>query len=298
MKLSPSPAAHNRALVALLAGAFAIGCSPIFVRFSELGPITTAFWRLALAVPLLALLFMRSESGAEAKPRHWREHLIAAAPGALLGVELIAWHLSLQMTTVTNSTLFANMAPIFVALGGWLFLRQRVNRLFLAGLAFSIVGATILIGGLRPGDMASTWRGDLLALFSAALYAVYIVLISWARRRFSTGSIMLWSTVAGALTTLPVAMVLESALFPATLFGWAIIFGLAWVSQVAGQSLITHSLAWLPVAFSSLTLLIQPVVAAALAWVLLGEKLTPLQMLGGMIVLSGIYLARRSQMKS
>lgn len=286
------------ALAALLVGAFAIGCSPIFVRLSEVGPVATAFWRLSLAIPLLALLFMRNESQGEARPRHWRDHVAAAAPGVLLGVELIIWHLSLQLTTVTSSTLFSNMAPIFVALGGWLFLKQPVNRIFIAGLVLSILGALLLMGGLKPGEIAATWRGDLLALLAAVLYAVYIVQIGWSRRRFSTGSIMLWSSVAGALTTLPAALLLEPRLFPATLFGWAIIIGLAWVSQVAGQSLITFSLAWLPVAFSSLTLLIQPVVAAALAWILLGETLAPLQIAGGVIVLAGIYLARRSQMNS
>jgi drug/metabolite transporter (DMT)-like permease len=76
--------------------------------------------------------------------------------------------------------------------------------------------------------------------------------------------------------------------------GWAILCGLAWISQTAGQSLITYSLGFLPAAFSSLTLLIQPVIAAMIAWVLLGEALSASQIAGGLIVIAGIGLARRA----
>lgn len=295
---TPAPAdlarSRRRALVALLAGAFFIGCSPIFVRLSEVGPISTAFWRLSLALlPLLVLSGRQLGQPGTALPRHPLEHLIVAGPGLALAVELMTWHLSLRMTTVANSTLFANLAPVFVALGGWLFLRQKVSRTFILALAVSLAGAIILKGGLAF-DGAGDAAGDALAVLTAALYAVYIMLIGWVRQRYATAVIMIWGSVAASLFTLPVALYLEPALLPTTLFGWAVVFGLAWISQAGGQSLITFALAWLPVAFSSLTLLIQPVVAAALAWVLLGEALTPMQMIGGLVVLAGIFLARKS----
>lgn len=282
------------ALVALLAGAFSIGCSPIFVRLSEVGPISTAFWRLSLALlPLIAFSGKQLGQPGTALPKRPLEHLLVAAPGLILAVELIAWHLSLRMTTVANSTLFANLAPVFVALGGWVFLKQKVSRTFVLALVMSIAGAIILKGGLAF-DGAGDTRGDALAVFAAALYAVYIMLIGWVRQRHATAVIMIWGSIAASLFTLPVALYLEPALLPTTVFGWAVVFGLAWISQAGGQSLITFALAWLPVAFSSLTLLIQPVVAAILAWVLLGEALTPMQMIGGLVVLVGIFLARKS----
>jgi drug/metabolite transporter (DMT)-like permease len=69
--------------------------------------------------------------------------------------------------------------------------------------------------------------------------------------------------------------------------------GLALISHAAGQGLIAYALAHLPAAFSSVSLLFQPVMAALFAWLLLGEGMVPLQLLGGLIVLAGIYLARR-----
>jgi drug/metabolite transporter (DMT)-like permease len=81
-------------------------------------------------------------------------------------------------------------------------------------------------------------------------------------------------------------------MLPQSARGWIILAGLAWVSHAAGQGLIAYALAHLPAAFSSVSLLFQPVMAAIFAWLLLSEPLSPLQIAGGAIVLAGIYLAR------
>ena len=119
------------------------------------------------------------------------------------------------------------------------------------------------------------------------------MMVGRLRSRFSTVVIMLWSTGAAALTTLPAALIMEPVLFPWTLFGWLVVIGLAWLTHASGQGMIAFALAWLPPAFSSLTLLIQPVVAALLAWLILSEPLGMMQAIGGAIVLFGILVARR-----
>lgn len=284
----------RQALIALVLGGIAIGCSPIFVRVSEVGPIATGFWRLALAlVPLLVLFLRDAPSGAvRAGPRTLSECLMLAAPGVLLGIEMTAWHLSLHMTSVANSTLLVNMAPVFVALGSWLFLRKTMSRVFLLGLALTISGVVVLKGGfagIGEGDL----RGDGVALFAAVLYAGYIMLLSRVRTRFPTMTVMLWSTGAAALSVLPAALVWEPNMVPFTVVGWLVLLGLAWISHAAGQSFITFALAWLPATFSSLTLLLQPVVATLLAWSLLGETVDGWQIVGGLIVIAGIVVAKR-----
>ncbi|MCI0526396.1 MAG: DMT family transporter, partial [Nitrospira sp.] len=84
------------------------------------------------------------------------------------------------------------------------------------------------------------------------------------------------------------------ALIPFTLSGWLTLLALAWISQVCGQGLIAFALAHLPVSFSSVSLLVQPVAAAILAWLILDEVLTWWQGLGGLVVLAGIALARKA----
>ncbi|MGH7412112.1 MAG: EamA family transporter, partial [Candidatus Methylomirabilis sp.] len=96
-----------------------------------------------------------------------------------------------------------------------------------------------------------------------------------------------------SITLLPIALLSGEGLVAFTARGWAVLISLALLSQVAGQGLITYALAHLPAAFSSVGLLLQPAVAAALAWIILDEPVGLWQSLGGAVVLSGIVLARR-----
>jgi len=100
------------------------------------------------------------------------------------------------------------------------------------------------------------------------------------------------STIS-AVFLFPVALASGEQMLPSSVLGWGYLLGLALVSHAVGQGLIAYALAHLPAAFSSVSLLFQPVMAALFAWVLLGEALVALQIAGGVVVLIGIYLARR-----
>lgn len=290
-----SPVVHTSglSLAALVLGGVIIGLSPILVRLSEIGPVSTAFWRVALAVlPLLA--WRATEDGKtrrDQRPVSFRDVVALTVPGVMLAGDLLAWHVSIHLTSVANATLLANIAPIFVVLGGWLLFRTTVTRTFLVGLALSVVGVVILSRGSSSGD--SHLGGDAMAVLAALFYAGYILALSRLRSRYSTLTTLFWSSASAAICILPVALVFEPAIWPPTLYAWAIVLGLAWLCHVCGQGLIIYALALLPASFSSLTLLIQPVVAAGVAWLLLNEPLGAVQAFGGAIVIAGILLARR-----
>ena len=242
-------------------------------------------------LPLAAGFATSVDAAARTTPRRWSEHATAALPGVALGGDLMTWHISIHLTSVTNSTLLANMAPVVVTLVTWVFLRRPPRREFLVGLALSIAGVFVLnSAGSRTN---SHWQGDVVALVAACFYAGYFMLLARARRVFSTTVVMLWSTIAAAVCILPVSLVFEPAFVPTMIAGWAVVLALGWVVHAGGQGLVAFSMAWLPATFSSLTLLIQPVVAAILAWVFLNEPLTVAQAAGGSIVIAGIVLARR-----
>lgn len=279
-------------LAALLLGGVIIGLSPIFVRLSELGPVSTAFWRVALAMlPLLAWRAVASPPARQDRPHAWSDVVALSLPGVMLAGDLLAWHLAIHLTSIANATLLANVAPIFVVIGGWLLFSTTVSRTFLAGLAMSTLGV-LLLTGMAPGG-AGHPAGDALALLAAAFYAGYMLCLSRLRSRFSTLTTLVWSSSAAALCLLPVALIAEPAFLAWTLYGWAIILALAWLCHVGGQGLIIFALAALPASFSSLTLLIQPVVAACVAWIVLSEPLGLIQALGGAVVIAGILVARR-----
>ena len=109
----------------------------------------------------------------------------------------------------------------------------------------------------------------------------------------TTLRLMAITTTLTAVLLFPVALASGEAMLPQSAYGWIVLLGLALISHAGGQGLIAYALAHLPATFSSVGLLLQPVIAAFFAWVLLGEPLVALQIVGGAVVLAGIYLARR-----
>lgn len=281
----------NPALVALLAGATCIAASPIFVRLSEAGPTATAFWRVALAVPVLWLLyFLKPRARAGRYGAQWP--LLIAAGFAFAG-DLGFWHAAIQFTSVANSTLLANLASLFVTLAAWIFLRERPSGLFLAGLAAALVGVGMLVQ-TSLGFSQTGLLGDAFGVVTAMFYAGYILAVKALRDRGETTlHLMAVTSTITAFFLLPAALVSGDQMLPASAYGWWILVGLALVSHAAGQGLIAYALAHLPAAFSSVSLLLQPVMATLFAWIILSESVVPLQVLGGAVVLLGIYLARR-----
>ena len=125
-------AGSHLALAALIgrasdAGAVGIACAPIFVPLSELGPTATAFWRLALPVLWLwAEIGNRREAGESAHRISGHRTLLGLTlAGLFFAGDLALWHWSIGFTSVANSTLLVNLAPVFVALGEQLLFGER-----------------------------------------------------------------------------------------------------------------------------------------------------------------------------
>jgi drug/metabolite transporter (DMT)-like permease len=277
------------ALPALPLGATFIALSPIFVRVSDVGPTASAFWRVALAAPLLWPLALAAP--AQTGTSMERKALIAA--GVAFAGDLAFWHWSLQFTSVANSTLLANLASLFVTAALWIFWRQRPSGTFLVGLAAALAGVVLLVhASLQFSPRALL--GDAFGVVTAAFYAWYILAVKGARERGAgTLRLMAVTTTLTALVLLPVALASGETLLPQSAQGWLVLAGLAWISHCAGQGLIAYALAHLPAAFSSVSLLFQPVMAALFAWLMLSEPLGALQGVGAVVVLAGIWLARR-----
>lgn len=286
--------AANVAAVAIISGAVLIGSSPILIRLSELSPNATAFHRVALAVPvlMLAMALMPPAAGerTSGKPPLWT-HGAMALGGALFALDLVCFHWSLSYTTVANSVLLLNLAPVFASLAAWWLFGESLSRPFLASLAVALVGVALLAGS--HVEMAATGLfGDTLALAAGASYGGYLLAVNRLRRHCGTLAIMTWTTLACAVCLVPVVLAAGDELVPSTLGGVAVLLALAWLTHAAGQGLIAYALKALPAA-SSTTLLLQPLVAAIGAWIVLGEGLRAIQIAGAVLVLLGVALCRQ-----
>jgi drug/metabolite transporter (DMT)-like permease len=281
------------ALIALFAGATAIASSALFVKVSETGPVSTAFWRVFLALPVLWAWALAGGWAVHVANYRGGRGLMWAAGLFFVG-DLAVWHFSILLTSVTNATLLANLAPIFVTLAAWLLFRQTPTGLFLTGLAFALAGMALLIGS--DFQLAgSALLGNILGVVTAMFYAGYQMVVTRLRAGVSTASIMAWSSAITTLVLLPLALASGEHFWPVSAMGWIKLSGLALVSQVAGQSLIAYAMAHLPATMSSVGLLLQPVIAALLAAVLLGEALQALQIAGGVMMLAGIGIAHQGR---
>lgn len=283
-------------LVVLILGAIAVSFSGIFVRLSELGPSATAFYRFLFALPFLWLWAHLAErqQTADPRPRTGREVLLLAIAGLCLGLDLAVWHWAIVLTSVSNATLLGNIAPIWVTLAGWLLFGDRFTGRFMIGLTLGTAGVSLLVGG----SFSLNWThviGDALGLVGGALWAVYLMLVGRIRERFPTSAIMFWGSLVSCPVLLAIALSSGEGLWPRTMNGWLTLAGVALVCQVVGQSMIAWALAHLPTSFASVTLLLNPVSATMLAWLILAEPVGPQQIAGGIMVLAGILTARGSQ---
>jgi drug/metabolite transporter (DMT)-like permease len=275
-----------RAIAALLFGACVIGVSPILFRLADTGPAAAAFWRLFFAVPLLLAMTWRTEGGPG------RPTGLGAIAGVMFAGDLIFWHYGIQLTTVAKATVLSNLTPVVVTLFAWIFLRERPRLQFLAAVALAVGGAWTM--ALAKGSGAAGINeplGDLLSAATAFWYALYMLAIGAGRRTTSAGRLMVWSSIVGAPIMLVAALMLGEQILPLSLGGWAACVGLG-LTHVFGQGAIAWALGRLPTSTASVVVLVQPIVAGLLGWLLFAEALGPLQGLGAAIALSGVVLAQ------
>lgn len=278
------------AFSAVVAGAMAMGVSPVFVRFAEVGPLTSAFWRVGLSVPLLWLWARwETHAGGGAPAARWNIAQILA--GILFAGDLIFWHLSIVNTTIANATFLATIAPVWVALGSSLFIGERVPRAALVGLAFCVAGAATLVG-TSYSFAPDRFVGDLYGVVTSFFFGGYFLAVRAARRSAGTGMIMFRSSMVTAVILFVAAGVFEADYLPQTIYGAAALASLALVAHVGGQGLLAFALGHLSAVFSSLVIFIEALTAAVMGWLLLDETLTILQVAGGLAIVAGIWIAR------
>lgn len=287
-----TPRQRRLALTLLVVGAMCIAMAPICVRLADVGPVSVVAWRLGLSIPFALAWWWRKQGVVVAQPPASGPWWLTLA-GVLLAADLALWHVAIHFTTVANSTFILNLAPIFVALGGALWLGERIHARFVLAMLVALGGAALLVRAsldLSPREL----MGDAIALLAAIFYAGYQLAVKHCRRYYHTAHILAASAIVTPLVLLPVIWLLGERAIPSSLQGWLAVIAIALVAQVLGQGLITWAVGHVRASLASLTLLIQPVTAAWIAAMLFNEWLLPLQLLGCALVLCGIVMARRA----
>ncbi|WP_296503240.1 DMT family transporter [Phenylobacterium sp.] len=279
---------RRTAMMVLLAGACIIGLAPILVRLGEAGPSAIGFWRMIFALPLLALIARRESGGVG--PTGW----ILGLAGVAFALDLAFWHYGIALTSVAKATILSNLTPVIVTGVAWLVFREKVRPLFLTAVALAVGGACLMTLARDPGlPGVNPPLGDAFSAMTAVWYALYFLAVQRARQTRGAAQVMFWSSLTAAPLLLAASATLGERFLPATPVGWAACVGLG-IVHATGQGAIAWALGRLPASVTSVVVLVQPVVAAVLGWLLFGEVFGPGQMLGGAIALTGVVLAQRA----
>lgn len=291
-------------LLRLIAGAILIAAAPILtvlcggVSTGGVGMWDAAFWRVFIGASAMApVLFFcprfryQKESGTippliRLRSAWWW------LPGVAFAFDFGFWHWSFEHTSVANSTLLANTAIFWVSLFAWLFWREKIFRTFIFGALVAFAGAALLIlhSGQHGSPTGSQFGvfGDFLALVTAVFYAAYQLSTKYYRREHPAPLLMFWASLVAAIFLFPLAWLHPDPLIPSDPRRWIYLIALGGLAHGGGQGLIASALGSLPAGLASVILLIQPLMAAVLGGVILGQTLHATQIFGAILILGGL----------
>ncbi len=300
---STPPRGKLIAYAALAAAVLGIAWSAIFVRWADIPGSASAFYRVFIAACiLLPWRAARQPAGAKRRAPGRRAWLMAVAAGVFFGLDLAFFNTAIMRSSAATTSLLGSNAPVFVGLGSWLLLRRRPHRLFWAGLAASTIGIALMIwagaaaSSAAPGDAAVRHDviGDLMAIAAALCFAGYILAVAEARNSMDTLTLNAIAMAVSTATLFPICLAIGAPLWNYPAATWTALLWLGVVSQVGAYLAIAYALGHLPATIVSVGLLAQAPLTALLAATLLHERLAPLQLIGGALVLGGIYIVTRA----
>ena len=283
------------AYLALSAGIVSLSFSAMFVRWANAPGPMTAFYRLFFSVfLLLPFVLPRLQKNPAVRSRLLLFPFLA---GVFTAFDLALWTASLSFTTASNATLLGNTSPLWVALGTWLILKQKLTAEFWRGLSIALFGAVLIMGT----DFLMHPRfglGDAMALFTGFFYGGYFLFTQKSRASFDP-VVHIWVVGIGAsLSLLIVNIALGNRFFGFDSSTWLIFLATALVSQIIGYMSLAFALGHLPASVVSPTMILQPVVTTLLAIPLLAEIPTIWQAIGGAVALVGIFMVNQSHLRN
>jgi drug/metabolite transporter (DMT)-like permease len=254
-----------------------------------------AFYRMAIGLVVLTPAFLFSLRGNRSLPLP--EVRIALLGGLLFAIDLSFWSTGVVLSGATNPTLLANTAPIWVGLGAMLFYREKLPFAFWVGLVIAMAGAGLVLG-FDAMQAMELGLGTFLGLMAGIFYGAYFLVTQRGRRSLNTLAYFWLSVLSATLLLFVINVILKQPLVGYSTQSYLSLVGVGVISQGIGWLAINYAQGHLPATLVAPTLLGQPVMTALLAIPILGENLAWVEVLGGFVVLGGIYLVHRSRAKA
>jgi len=280
-----------RLCIFLPIGIIAISTASIFIKLCDAPVLIIATYRLMLASLILSpfAYYKKTWRGWERNTLGW-----LLLSGLLLSLHFAFWIASLKYTSVASSVVLVTTHPIFVGVGGLLFLKERLGLNLILGIALSVLGS----GLIGYGDMTlskGALMGDGLALLGAMAASGYLLIGRKMRKEQD-----LFSYIFPVYSTAGLILILYSLIFQKPFFGYSsstyfYLLLLALIPQLIGHTTFNWALKYLPVSMVAIIILGEPIGSTILAYLILGEGLTIWKILGGISIFAGILVALREK---
>ena len=279
-------------MIMIVVGVIGISLSSIFVKYSTAPSAVTAAWRLLWTVILMTPVVLGKKTVREEfRQTNRKTLLLSFLSGLFLAIHFVLWFESLQHTSVASSTTIVCTEVIWVSLGFWLFLKGKLSGKAVAIIGVTLVGSALIAWADSSSD--AHLYGDILSLLSAVAVAVYMLIGRVVRKGASTTvyTYLVYSACAAVLVV--TCFVQGQGLLDYGISAVIVGLLLAIFSTILGHSIFSWCLKYFSPSFVSASKLCEPVVAAILAGILFGEGLKPLQVVGGILILGGVYCYSR-----
>lgn len=274
---------------AVVIGVISISTSAILVKLADQAPAAIiANYRLLIAVLLMAPLVLLKYRE-EFRLIHKRDWLFSVLAGIFLALHFILWFESLNYTSVASSVVLVTLQPIFAFLGTYFFFKERFSPGAVISMLIALFGSIIISwGDFQISGMALF--GDILALFGAITVTVYFLFGQRVRRSVSLMTYTFLVYGVSSITLLLYNLTVQNDFFGYPSDHWLLFIALAIFPTFLGHTLFNWALRWLSTSTISMGIVFEPVGATILAYFILDEVVTWTQLLGGTIVIFGLFL--------
>ena len=274
----------------LFFGVFCISWSAIFVKLAGISGFGSAFYRMAfglIGIIPIWLYFRKPISDLKGVK-------VAIICGVLFACDIALWNTSIMLSKASISTLLANLAPVWVGLGGLLFMKEKPNRIFWIGTIISILGVAIIIG-LNEVLQANLNSGNILAIIASMFYGAYLLTVQKGRNTLDTFTFTTISMISSTVVLGAICFSTSTPLWGFESNSWLALGALGLFPQVFGWLAINQALGHIRPTVASVSLLGQSVFTALFSIPVLGEMLTINEIAGAVVVLAGIYLVNKKK---
>ncbi len=290
--------------VVLGIGLLAISFGGILARLAQAASVPSlsiAAWRLGfatlVATPFALGLLLRRAPQATTPIFSRRQLGLGLAAGLCLAAHFGTWITSLETTSVASSTALVTTNPLWIGIASFVLFGERPGRAMLAGIALSLAGSLLIFlsDSQQTATGSDSLLGNALALIGSWCFSAYLM-IGRRLRAGLTLALYVWLTYGiAALALFTVAGGSGLPLGGFALAGWLALAGMALGPQLIGHTSYNWSLKHVSATFVAVVTLGEPIGGALMAWIIFGETLAPLQAVGFVLLLIGIYLAARGE---